>query len=87
MDTPGPLSRDDANTYAPETVKSDIPRESFLLGNAVFAQFTKNNCNCLHLQVCNATPQRGTFPEISHSQALLGALVSVLKIILVHKIN
>jgi hypothetical protein len=32
---------------------------------------------CLHLQVlCNATSQRGMFPEISHSQALLGALVS-----------
>jgi hypothetical protein len=31
------------------------------------------------LQVlCNATFQRGMFPEISHSQALLGALVSVL---------
>jgi hypothetical protein len=70
-----------------KTVQSDIPMGSILLGNAVFAQFTKNDYDCLHLQVCNATSQRGTFPEISHPQALLGALVSVLKTILVHKIN
>jgi hypothetical protein len=32
----------------------------------------------LHLDfVCNANFQRGIFPEISHSQALLGGLVSV----------
>jgi hypothetical protein len=35
---------------------------------------------CLHLDILrNATFQRGIFPEISHSQALLGALVSVLQ--------
>jgi hypothetical protein len=40
----------------------------------------KNRTMTLHLQVlCNATSQRGLFPEISHSQALLGALVSVLQ--------
>jgi hypothetical protein len=34
---------------------------------------------CLHLDLCNATFQGGIFPEISHSQALLGSLVSVLQ--------
>ena len=34
--------------------------------------------NSVHLQVLlSATPQRGMFPEISHSQALLGSLVSI----------
>jgi hypothetical protein len=36
--------------------------------------------DCLHLQVlCDASSRRGIFPEMSHSQALLGALVSVLQ--------
>jgi hypothetical protein len=44
--------------------------------------------NKLHLQVlCNATPQRGVFPEISHTQALLGALVKCFLKVLVHKNN
>jgi hypothetical protein len=57
----------------------NIPRGNILLGNAVFAQFGKIGV-CLHLDVlCNATFQRGIFPEISHSQALIGSLVSVLQ--------
>ncbi|PNF20244.1 hypothetical protein B7P43_G16151, partial [Cryptotermes secundus] len=37
--------------------------------------------------LCNATSQRGMFPEISHSQALLGALVNVLQKFLFIKLN
>ena len=34
--------------------------------------------NSVHLQVLlSATPQGGMFPEVSHSQALLGSLVSI----------
>jgi hypothetical protein len=54
-----------------------MARISTLLGNGVFAQFTEER-HVVHLQVLpSATPQRGMFPEISHSQALLPALVSV----------
>jgi hypothetical protein len=48
----------------------------------VCASHKKRSATALHLQVlCDASSQRGMFPEISHSQALLGAKI------LVHKIN
>jgi hypothetical protein len=53
-----------------------MARISILVGNAVFAQFTKGEAE--YLQVLpTATPQRGMFREISHSRVLLGALASV----------
>jgi hypothetical protein len=54
----------------------------------MFAHFTKAERHTVHLQVLpSATPQRGMFRDISHSQALLGALVKCFLKTVVHKIN
>jgi hypothetical protein len=53
-----------------------MARISILLGNAMFAQFTKEEeTRSTSENLPSATPQRGMFPEIAHSQSLLGALV------------
>jgi hypothetical protein len=65
------------NMSSQKLCRVNIARIRILLGNSVFVQFTKER-DTVHLQVLpSATPQRGMFQEIPHSQALLKALVSV----------
>jgi hypothetical protein len=69
------------------SVKSEHARGSNLLGNAIFVQFTRKRAKLGNFRVMHsAAPQRGMLPEISHAQALLGALVKCFLKILVQKI-
>jgi hypothetical protein len=75
VDPPGRLSGDMRKHVLMKIVKSEHGKNKYPTRQCRVCA-VHNRRRDIHLQVLpSATPQRGMFREISHSQALLGALV------------